>query len=105
MKKRFREEYEADETLSWAVAHRYREVILDESKGEDVHLGLIHYRGGEVEFQLGKQYSFSDDAGDRATGADILENKDRVHWSTTSCVLEHIGFMRLPSSLCGRTLP
>ncbi len=52
------------------VAQKYREAIRDDDR--DVSLALLHYRGGDDEFLLGKEYCLSDDAGDRATGADIL---------------------------------
>jgi len=64
------ERYERDVTPSSEVARSYREAIGDDER--DVSLALLHYRGGEDEFRLGKDYSCSDDAGDRATGADIL---------------------------------
>jgi HEAT repeat protein len=70
MKKRYYEHYEADTTSSREVARLYRETIYDDDS--DVTLTLIHYRGGEEEFFLGKEYCSSDDAGDRVTGVDIL---------------------------------
>ena len=76
MKTRYDERYECDPTPSRDVARQYREGIYDEDR--DVSLALMHYRGGEEEFSLGEQYSHSDDAGDRATGADILA---QLGWS------------------------
>ncbi len=70
MKTRHDERYENDATPSREVAQRYRAAIHDEDR--DVSLALLHYRGGEHEFALGKEYSLSGDAGDRATGAGIL---------------------------------
>jgi len=70
------ERYESDLTPSREVARRYREAIYDDDR--DVSLALLHYRGGEGEFSLGKDFSRSDDAGDRATGADILA---QLGWS------------------------
>jgi HEAT repeat protein len=64
------ERYESDVTPSREIAQRYRAAIHDDDI--DVSLALLHYRGGEDEFALGKEYSLSDDAGDRATGAEIL---------------------------------
>lgn len=70
MKTRHDERYEGDATPSCEVAKKYREAIRDDER--DVSLALLHYRGGDEEFRLGKEYSLSNDAGDRATGADIL---------------------------------
>ncbi len=70
MKKRHAECYEGDNTPSREIARKYREVIHEDD--HDQSLVLIHYRGGEEEFRIGKEYCFSDDPGDRATGADII---------------------------------
>jgi len=70
------ERYGGDPTPSREVARLYRESIHDDDR--DVSLALLHYRGGEDEFLLGKEYTRSDDAGDRATGADILA---QLGWS------------------------
>jgi len=70
MKTRHDERYEGNATPSREVAQKYREAIRDDER--DVSLALLHYRGGDDEFLLGKEYSLSNDAGDRATGADIL---------------------------------
>jgi HEAT repeat protein len=64
------ERYEKIATPSREIAQQYREGIHDENR--DVSLALLHYRGGEEEFLLGKEYCESDDPADRATGADIL---------------------------------
>lgn len=52
------------------MVERYRRGI--EQNNWDINLGLVHYRGGEEEFQLGKTYLNSDDSLDRGVGADIL---------------------------------
>jgi HEAT repeat protein len=79
MKTRHDDRYENDSTPSREVAQRYREAIHDEDRDDrDISLALLHYRGGETEFLLGKEYSLSDDAGDRATGAGILS---QLGWS------------------------
>jgi hypothetical protein len=79
MKTRHSKHHENDATPSSEVAKRYRAVIHDEDRDElNVSLALVHYRGGETEFRLGQEYSLSDDAGDRATGADILA---QLGWS------------------------
>jgi HEAT repeat protein len=67
---RYDERYEGDETPSREVVARYREVVYDDDPG--VSLALVHYRGGDEEFALGREYSASADPGDRATGAAIL---------------------------------
>ncbi len=66
----FNEEYENDDTPSRVVAQRYRACIFEDD-GE-AGLGLIHYRAGEAEFELGRGYCLSESIGDRMTGADIL---------------------------------
>jgi len=70
MKTRYKENYESDPTPSREIARRYREVIYDDDREES--LTLLHYRGGDEEFQIGREFCQSDDAGDRAAGADIL---------------------------------
>ena len=76
MKTRHDERYEGDATPSREVAQKYRDAIRDDDR--DVSLALLHYRGSDDEFLLGKKYCLSDDAGDRATGADILA---QLGWS------------------------
>ncbi|TLD70516.1 lyase [Phragmitibacter flavus] len=76
MKTRHDERYEGDPTPSREVAQRCREAIDDDDR--DVLLALLHYRGGDEEFRLGRDYSRSDDAGNRAIGADILA---QLGWS------------------------
>ena len=62
--------YENDLTPSQIVVERYRKCINDEES--DSSLALVHYRGGQEEFDLGIKYSTSSDPLDRKTGADIL---------------------------------
>lgn len=76
MNTRFDERCESDTTPSCEIARHYRKAIYDDDR--DVSLATLHYRGGEDEFRLGKDYSHSKDAGDRATGADILA---QLGWS------------------------
>jgi len=76
MKTRHDERYEGDATPSREVAQHYRDAIRDDER--DVSLALLHYRGGDGEFLLGKEYTLSDDPEDRATGADILA---QLGWS------------------------
>jgi hypothetical protein len=70
MKTRHDERHESDTTPSREVGRRYREAIDDDNA--EVSLALPTYRGGEDEFLLGQEYGTSEDAGDRATGANIL---------------------------------
>jgi hypothetical protein len=73
MKTRWNEPFESDVTSSREVAQRFREAIHDDDRdARGITLALLHYRGGEDEFLLGKEYSLSLDADDRATGACIL---------------------------------
>ncbi len=77
-KARFDLKYENKSESSVSVVARYRRAIEQEyresaSEGSwDNSLALVHYRGGEEEFQLGKTYLGSDDPLDRTVGADIL---------------------------------
>lgn len=70
MKVRHDERHESDATPSREVAQRYCEAIYDDDRVAS--LALLHYRGGDDEFNLGKEYCSRDEAGHRATGADIL---------------------------------
>ena len=70
MKSRFNLKFENNSEPSISVAQRYRSVVQQDEFVES--LALIHYRGGEEEFQIGKRYLQSDDAFDRVVGADIL---------------------------------
>lgn len=70
VKTRFDLKYENKSVSSISVVERYRRGI--EQNNWDINLGLVHYRGGEEEFQLGKTYLNSDDSLDRGVGADIL---------------------------------
>ena len=76
MKTRYNERYENESTPSRDLVKKYREVIREED--HDVDLGVVSYRGGEVEFELGKEYCLSDDPDDRATGACVLA---QLGWS------------------------
>lgn len=79
MKKvRFDLKYENKSETSISVVERYRRAIEQEYRDSgwegswDNSLALVHYRGGEEEFRLGKAYLCSDDPLDRTVGADIL---------------------------------
>ena len=64
------EEYDNDTTPSSVVAARYRAEIGDDES--DCSVVLLHYRGGQEEFELGSQFVASKDPLDRVVGADIL---------------------------------
>jgi len=85
MKQRFDERYETDTTPSREVVERYRDQIFDEES--ETNLALVHYRGGEEEFRLGQEYCASGDAGDRATGANILA---QLGWSDQTYLKESV---------------
>jgi len=77
-KPRFDLKYENKSESSISVVERYRRAIEQEYRENswegswDSSLALVHYRGGEEEFRLGKTYLSSDDPLDRTVGADIL---------------------------------
>ena len=75
MKTRFNRRFEKDKTPSRTVLERYRQDVQDnedQDEDDDSGLGLLHYRGGKEEYQLGAEYSESSDPLDRALGAKIL---------------------------------
>jgi HEAT repeat protein len=62
-------------------------IHTDDSK---VSLALLHLRGGEEEFSLGKGYCSSNDPGDRAVGADILA---QLGWSDQTFLPESVDIL------------
>lgn len=70
MASRNNEHYDAITTPSADVVKAYRASIEDQESHWS--LAVVHYRGGQVEFDLGFQYAASLDPLDRATGAMIL---------------------------------
>jgi HEAT repeat protein len=64
------ENYEHDPTPSREAVQRFRAAFGDDAN--EASLWLVHCRGGEEELALGVEYSASEDALDRATGAQIL---------------------------------
>ncbi len=85
MNPRYDERYEGDQTPSRAVVERCREAICEENA--EVHLALVHYRGGEEEFLLGVEYSQSADPLDRAIGADVL---GQLGWGDQTFLTESV---------------
>jgi len=59
-----------DLTPSRAIVEAYRSAYGDE--GVDASLGIVHYRGGRDELEIGLEYCRSQDPKDRAVGADVL---------------------------------
>ncbi|SKA98560.1 HEAT repeat-containing protein [Prosthecobacter debontii] len=88
MKTRHHEHFEADPTPSHEVARRYREALDDDD--QEASLALLHYRGGEDEFKLGSEYCRSNDAADRATGADMLA---QLGWSDRTFQNESVAIL------------
>jgi HEAT repeat protein len=62
--------FESITTPSDEIARAYRQSL--ENDHSDHSLAAIHYRGGQTEFDLGREYALSSDPLDRITGADIL---------------------------------
>jgi len=57
-------------TPSEEIVRRYRESF--ENDDTEASLGVVHYRGGQTEFDLGCKYALSPDPLDRITSARIL---------------------------------
>ncbi len=68
--------YDAITTSSADVVRAYRDSI--ENDDSNVTLAVVSYRGGQTEFDLGRQYALSSDPLDRATGAAVLA---QLGWS------------------------
>lgn len=62
--------YEDETRSSHEIATKYRDRIRDNDSDES--LAAVHFRGGEEEFLLGKEWCASGDPDTRATGAHIL---------------------------------
>lgn len=80
MRTRFHEEYENVDTPSHLIAKCYR-LELDKAEPErnpEISLGVVHYRGGQEEFDLGLLYCRSFDSLDRSVGAELL---GQLGWS------------------------
>jgi HEAT repeat protein len=76
--------YEHDTTPSRGVVEQYRQALSDDG---DASLALVHYRGGQEEFDLGAEYARSADPLDRITGADILA---QLGWADRSFLDESV---------------
>ena len=93
MKTRFNRKFEKDKTPSRTVLERYREAVRgneDQDDEDDSGLGLLHYRGGKEEFNLGVEYSDSSDPIDRALGAKVLA---QLGWGDETFKEESIGVL------------
>lgn len=85
---RYVQQYESDTTPSSAVVKEYRKAIFaSPDREENANLALVHYRGGNEEFVLGRSYCASNDPGDRATGADILA---QLGWNDRTFLAESV---------------
>lgn len=62
--------YETITTPSEEVVRAYRK-SREQGNGE-ASIAVVHYRGGQTEFDLGRTYGLSSDPLDRVTGADVL---------------------------------
>jgi HEAT repeat protein len=62
--------YEKDPRSSEEVARAYRASLEDDDA--NVSLAVVHYRGGQHEFNMGCVYARSTDPLDRVVGADVL---------------------------------
>lgn len=85
MKKRHNEKWENDKTSSRQVMESYRASLDKEFQDDsDCSLALPTYRGTQVEFDLGIEYSNSKDPLDRTAGAYLL---GQLGWGD-QCFLE-----------------
>ena len=75
MASRYDEKYEAETTASGTIAEAYPLDSDDDDSGTS--LGVVYYRSGQTEFDLGCYYAASQDALDRVTGADVLAQLGR----------------------------
>ncbi len=85
MRTRYDEVREAVKTPSRVLIEEYRKIFRDDTL--DGSLAVIHYRGTQVEFDLGLEYVKSTDADDRAVGADILS---QLGWSDKTFLKESV---------------
>ncbi len=88
MPARFNSRLENNSESSISVVQRYRKVMMQNVFDEN--LALVHYRGGEEEFQIGKSYLNSKDPTDRAVGADILA---QLGWQDRTYLDESLGIL------------
>ncbi|MBV1919712.1 MAG: HEAT repeat domain-containing protein [Pseudomonadales bacterium] len=88
MTNRFNLKLENNTGSSISVVERYRKVVMQDDFDES--LALVHYRGGEEEFQIGAVYLRSDDPIDRAVGADILA---QLGWQDRAYLKESVSLL------------
>ena len=72
MARRYDAKYEAETTASATIVEACRQALDSDDDDRGTSLGVVHYRGGQTEFDLGCYYAASHDALDRVTGADVL---------------------------------
>lgn len=68
--------YAEDQRSSEELVEAHRREMNTENDTREA-IGLLHFRGGWKEFELGRQLTKSDDPEDRAVGADILAQLGR----------------------------
>lgn len=88
MKTRFNDALEKDTTPSRTLIEEYRKVFREDDF--EASLAVVSYRGTQVEFDLGVEYSNSPDADDRAVGADVLA---QLGWSDRTFLDESVNVL------------
>ncbi len=96
MASRYQDEYEAETAASGTIVEAYRQSLDSDDDDDDrISLAVVHYRGGQTEFDLGCYYAASQDALDRVTGADVLAELgwgvDAFHDESLEVVLRLVG--------------
>lgn len=93
MRTRSDEGFEGVTTPSEEIVSTYRKAI--ESDDSTATLALVHYRGGRLEFEIGRRCAESNDPLDRATGCDVLAQlgwgDDCFHDESVDILLRHLG--------------
>ncbi|MES2467560.1 MAG: HEAT repeat domain-containing protein [Verrucomicrobiota bacterium] len=97
MARKYQEEYEAETTASGTIVEAYRLSLDSDDVYSGISLAVVHYRGGQTEFDLGCYYAASQDALDRVTGADVLAQlgwgDDCFHDPSVEVLLRLVGDM------------
>jgi len=81
-------DYDQCTETSRSIVEAYRARIADEDDAETgVSLGVVQYRGGECELELGRLYAVSADPLDRITGAHVL---GQLGWNDRTWLAESV---------------
>lgn len=72
MARSYDEKCEAETAASGTIVEAYRQALDSDDDDSGTSLVVVHYRGGQTEFDLGCYYAASQDALDRVTGAAVL---------------------------------